>query len=538
MTARRVAGAVLFFAAVTAVMTWPQARRMRDAAAAHQDVYFNMWRLEWVAHALATNPRHLFDANIFAPEPRTLTYSDAMLVEGAIAAPLIYAGTPPVLVHNLLLLGAIAACGLGMFVLVRYLTESAAAGLIAGVVFCFAPYRFEHYMHMELQWAMWMPLAFWALHRTLDTGDLRFGLATGAFVALQMLSSIYYGLLLATLLPAAGVLLFLADRSAPAWRAGRALGAGVVAAAMVCGAYAVPYLRTHAELGGRPVEELSRFSARPSNYLIATPDNRLYGGRIARRSPPERRLFPGLVVVTLALAGLFARRAPKRQIVYLLALAGAFDLSLGLGGVTYSFLYDHAGVFRSLRALARAAIFVLMFLAVLAGYGYAAIEEGRSRAARAAIFVAVLAALLVEYAVKPLELVVYPNTPSAVYEFLRTEPRGVVAEFPLPETNALPGPDAAYSYASTFHWFPLVNGYSGFFPPSYIDRLDRLAGFPDSRSLIRLRRDNVRYVIVHSAGMTPEAFKALIDAVTNSGAFNELGRFPDAEGEAIIFKMR
>jgi hypothetical protein len=523
-------------------MTWPQARRIGDASVAHQDVFFNMWRLEWVAHALATGPHRLFDANIFFPEPRTLTYSDAMLVEGAIAAPLIYAGLPPVLVHNLLLLGAIVASGLGMFTLVRYLTGSAAAALVAGVVFCFAPYRFEHFMHMELQWAMWMPWAFWALHRTLDTGDVRFGIAIGGFVALQMLSSIYYGIFLATLLPFAAALLFVADRRASAAHAGRALAAGAVVATVVCGAYAVPYARTHAQVGDRPVDELSRYSARPSNYLIATPDNRFYGGRVARRSAPERRLFPGLLAVTLALAGLFTRRAPARQLVYLLALVVAFELSLGLGGYSFSFLYTYVPAFRSLRSLARVAIFVLMFLAVLAGYGYAAIADGRPRIARLAIFTLVLAGLIVEYAVRPLELVPYPNTAPALYSFLATQPRGVVAEFPVPQANALPGPDPAYAYASTFHWFPLVNGYSGFYPPSYLERLDRLAGFPDARALTQLRRDNVRYVIVHSTGMTTDAFASLVDAVTNTGAFTELGRFADpqtdAQEGAVLFRMR
>ena len=75
------------------------------------------------------------------------------------------------LVHNLLLLGAMAGSGVAMFALARYLTGSRAAGVIAGIVFAFAPYRFEHAMHMELQWAMWMPLAFLALHRTFDTGE-------------------------------------------------------------------------------------------------------------------------------------------------------------------------------------------------------------------------------------------------------------------------------------------------------------------------------------------------------------------------------
>src|SRR6185436_13964600 len=125
---------------------------------------------------------------------------DAMPLEGIVAAPMVWAGMRPVLVHNLLLLGAIGGSGLAMFALARYLTGSRMAGVLAGIVFAFAPYRFEHIMHMELQWAMWTPLAFLALHRTLDTGRWRYGIATGACVALQMLSSIYYGIFLATLI--------------------------------------------------------------------------------------------------------------------------------------------------------------------------------------------------------------------------------------------------------------------------------------------------------------------------------------------------
>ena len=53
-------------------------------------------------------------------------------------------------------------------------------------------------MHMELQWTMWMPWSFWALHRTLATGLARRA-ADRAFVAADA-SSIYYGVFLGTLL--------------------------------------------------------------------------------------------------------------------------------------------------------------------------------------------------------------------------------------------------------------------------------------------------------------------------------------------------
>ncbi len=111
-----------------------------------------------------------------------------------------------------------------MFVLVNRLTRNRAAGVIAGIIFAFAPYRFEHYMHMELQWTIWMPLALWAVHRTIDSGRWQHGLQAGVFVALQMLSSVYYGIFLATH-PAARRRSVAADRAAAAGAASRE-GAG------------------------------------------------------------------------------------------------------------------------------------------------------------------------------------------------------------------------------------------------------------------------------------------------------------------------
>jgi hypothetical protein len=113
-----------------------------------------------------------------------------------------------------------------------------------------------------------------------------------------------------------------------------------------------------------------------------------------------------------------------------------------------------------------------------------------------------------------------------------------VAEFPIPRSNSTPGPDAAYTYLSTFHWFPLVNGYSGIYPPSYLARLDRLENFPDDTALDQLRRDRVRYVIVHQFGYDPETLNQLRTELERSGGFAELGSFTDGEGQAWLYRMR
>jgi hypothetical protein len=525
------------FALLTLAMTWPQGRYLSSRAVPHQDVFFNMWRLRWLAHALVTPSAHLFDANIFYPEPRTLAYSDAMPVEGLVAAPLVWAGMKPVLVHNLLLLGAIAVSGAAMFALAWYLTGSRGAGILAGIVFAFAPYRFEHVMHMELQWAMWTPLAFLALHRTFDTGKWKYGLATGACVALQMLSSIYYGIFLASLLTLGAVLLMARDRSVPLPNALVPLAAGALLAAAVSAAYAMPYLRVRDRVGDRPAAEVTAFSARPSSYLAAPAANWLYGRRSASRGGPERRLFPGVLPVLLAIAGVLLRSPSRRAIVYLLLLVAAFETSLGFGGYAYRFLYDYVPAYRGLRASARLGMFVLMFLGVLAAYGYQALVEGRAARIRAVVVTMLALGLLAEYRVS-VGLTAYANAAPPIYQILAHQPRGVVAEFPVPRVDALPGDDAEYAYMSTFHWFPLVNGYSGIYPSSYLARLERLRGFPDERSLIQLRRDGVRYVIIHGSSYPGPAFAELRTRIEAAGALVEVGAFDDTEGHAVLYRVR
>ena len=535
--AARLVAVTLLLVALTAAMTWPQLEYLGTRAREHQDVYFNMWRLRWFAHALETAPLHIFDGNIFHPEPRTLTYSDAMIVEGLVGAPLLWAGVPPMLVHNVLLLGAIVTSGVGMFVLMQMLTGSAAAGILSAIVFAFVPYRFEHYMHMELQWTMWMPWSFWALHRTLATRSWRHGFLTGLFLSLQMLSSIYYGVFLSTLLGVCAVLLLIAQPSKLLWPSIKALLPGALRADVICGAYALPYHDRKSATGGRSEVELMAFSARPSSYLVATPDNVLWGRAFASRGRLERRLFPGVLVVILAMVGLLLRPPPKVALVYLVALVMSFDMSLGLSGHIYRLLYEHVPFYQGLRALARLGIFVVFFLAALAAYGYVALAELLPSKARLALAVGLGALLLLEYRVRPLELVPYPNSPPPLYAWLSTQPRGVVAELPM-RASGLPGSDPAYSYLSTFHWMPIVNGYSGFYPASYLGRLDDLAAFPDEKSINRLRRDGVRYVVVHLIEIEPARREAVLDALRNGFGFAELTRQSDGRGEAAVFALR
>ena len=60
-------------------------------------------------------------------------------------------------------------------------------------------------------------------------------------------------------------------------------------------------------------------------------------------------------------------------------------------------------------------------------------------------------------------------------------------------------------FNSTWHWQPIVNGYSGFFPKTFIELAEHTASFPDDRSIEYLKRRGVDLLVIHGSLMEPEA---------------------------------
>ena len=335
---RRIGGATGLFAILTAIMTWPQVLVLSTHALDDPDVFFNLWRLRWIAHALESRAS-LFDANIFHPERGVLAYSDALLVEGVLGAPLLHAGVPPVLVHNLLLLGALVASGVGMFVLARHLTGSTGGAIAAGVIFAFAPYRFAHYMHLELQWVLWSPWAFWALQRTIESGSFRFGLLTGLFLApSDGFERVLRHLLVRAHTRCRSAAVDPAPRPATSCEPPGLSRSGSRSRqrARGCIHVRIPRLR-HASAHVR--DSRSGCSVRGRETIVSQrPPTSCMAphGRPAPNGSCSRDCF----LFFLALAGLLLVRPTIPTIGYVIGLIVAFELSLGVYGRLYPFLYN------------------------------------------------------------------------------------------------------------------------------------------------------------------------------------------------------
>jgi hypothetical protein len=179
----------------------------------------------------------------------------------------------------------------------------------------------------------------------------------------------------------------------------------------------------------------------------------------------ERHLFPGVAAVALAIVGCAWR--PRRLVLIYLALTIlAVELSLGLNGTLYRWLYDHFFAFRGFRAPARFAILACCAMSVLAGFGFLFLERLLAKIpARRLLLVAALIAIGVDSGSSPLELAEQTTKVPPVYRYLQGAPRYVVTEFPVENYNP------TYMFWSTYHWHSLINGYSGYQPRDVNDTM-------------------------------------------------------------------
>jgi hypothetical protein len=517
---------------------------MRDSVHDDGDPLLNAWAMAWVAHQLPRAPAHLFDANIFYPERRTLAYSETLLLPAAVAAPLAWLGAGPILLYNLVFLSGFAISGVGMALLVRSLTGSGAAGIVSGIIFAFLPYRIDHYAHMQLQQTQCLPFAMWAFHRLLRTGRIRDGVWFGAFVAGQILSCMYYGLLLIPFFAVVcGVLLIAALRDGSERRRPTIVGIGV--AALIVVAVSAPvgkaYLGAHKVVGERPRDEIElNGSAHITDYLGAPDTSVLYGTLLKSFGRGERKLFPGFLAIVLSVLGVSTigtRGTPGTRgtviAAYLLGLLMAFDISLGFNGFTFPLLYEHTLPFRGLRIPARSGLVVGFALAVLAGFGAARIRDARWLTLVAAV-------LLAEYAAWHIPMVAMPTEmPRAYADVLRDNgdnPTTAIFEFPVSAQD-----DPTYMYFSTFHWQYLVNGYSGFFPPSYLFMANQVQNLPDDMGVTAIKNHGARYLLVHGERLFGSRYDELTAQLARRRDMTLISRSPaerpGQHGEISVFRV-
>ena len=523
-------------AAAACAMTWPLASDIGGLGRLRlNDARWSIWVVSWVAHALTTNPLDLFDANIFYPHDRTLLLSEPNLVAGTLAAPAWALTRNPLVAHNVAFLASFVLSGGAMYALAKYLSRSRLAAAVAAAIFAFSPYAFAHTAHIQLEMTAGLPLVLLAIHRHADRPRILRGVLIGVAIALQAFACGYYGVLSAMVAPF-GVLFFATSRKL--WSDARYWGgalAGAVTAAVCVMPLFLPYLHVQESTGfARGLEGSRVYSATWESYVASAAWAHRWWLPWLRGWADA--LFPGFVAVALAPLG--AWLAPtlriRRDVVvfYIVLIVLAFWLSLGPAGGLYTWLYKTLFVFSFLRAPSRLGVGVILGFAVLSAFAIAALRERAGATARIGLTLAPLI-VLAELTMVPLPLDPMPPIPDA-YRLLARLPRGPVVEFPFYWRNSDLQHHAVYMLYSTYHWQPLVNGYTDIFPEDFGPLSHRLAGFPNADALETLRGLGVKYVVVHYPRLRQE-LQPEIEAFMRANAerFRELHR----DQEVVLYEV-
>lgn len=526
---RAEAGVVIAAAFVlTAALTYPLVFKLDRASRINtNDGMFSLWTVAWVAHALTTDPRTLYDANIFYPQTGTLAFSEANLAAGAIGAPVWALTKNPYLTLNVVTVIAFMTSFAGMYYLMRYMTEARGAAAASAVMFAFCPFIFARTAHIQLLMIGGLPWSMLAFHRLVDHATVGRAVALGVALWALAMACAYYGIF-AGLMVGLGTLLFAFTRRL--WR-NRDYWIGIALAALVSISltfpFFVPYLWVQQTLGfSRSLHDAEMFSADGGAWLASSAWAHRWWLPII--TPFNEVLFPGIVATVLGMLGIWIglrqRRPdeswlfPRRDVVIFYVVVGliAFWASFGPDAGLYTALYQTIPIFSFLRAPSRMGIITTLSLTVLAGVALASWP----RVTRRTIPVALVMLVAVSDVVSaPLAMLRDAQPVEKAYRVLSTLPRGPVAEFPYFYERPTWPRHAYYMLKSTAHWQPLVNGYSDHIPAGFRETVVPLSSFPTRQSFAILKGVDTRYVVFHLSLYSQRSRELLLERLKSYEAF-------------------
>lgn len=501
---------VALAAVLVAVLTYPTVPGLLTMGRLEtSDGRFSIWNVGWIDHALLTAPGHLLDANIFYPHTGTLAYSELNLVAGVLGLPVYAITKNAIAAHNSAVIVSLALSVLCMWALVRRLTGSSGAGVVAGTAFTFCPFVQSHTAHIQLLMVFTIPLTFLAFDRLRERPTLARGIALGLAVTLMGLACAYYGIYGGVALGIAALLWARPDR-----RYWTAMAVALVAAAALTTAVLVPYRHAREASGATnalAVRDGSGYVASAKDWLTSPARAHAWLNQSAAECA-----FPGLIALGLAAAGVMAARHGDRDarrvaVAFLAIAVFAIWASFGARGGLYDVVSLVPGG-SLLRAPVRFAIVAMFAIAVLAGFGVARLATGRRWLAPALV-----AGLVIELAAIPWPLRAAEPVPRA-YEMLAELPRGVVVEYLFNYVTSDFHNQTHAMFNSTYHWQPLVNGYSDLIPPDFETIAVPINAFPDPASFELLHRLQVRYVVIHLDEYRGEARDRLLARFPPYGA--------------------
>jgi hypothetical protein len=370
---------------------------------------------------------------------------------------------------------------------------------VAGSLAAFNAYSLVNFTHLQFLHTGFIAAMLFALDRLIASLRFRDAAWLAIAFALQALTSIYLMVFSVFALTFA-----LLARAGEWFKRALPLAARLAAAAAIAtvflSPYLLPYWRVHDSMHyARSADDAQPASWR--NYVSTAA--RIHYERWSKDAAAGSTtyMFPGIAALALAVAGVADRRYRRDPRVRMVAVAAIGCVAMSFAPLLpfYRLLHTAIPLLQMVRAVNLIAQLALLFLAVLAGFGVAALShrwQGRAWPALAVLLVVIVNG---EAFRAPIGFTRFDEVP-AVYDVIAKDPTAVVIEapFPMPGQWFLNAPSMVYS---TRHWRPMLNGYSGFRPASYEKSYEAARTFPSDDSLIALSSLGVTHVVVHQQAM-------------------------------------
>lgn len=581
---KRTAIAVLcLYAAIVAWLTWPLASNLtthlpKTEEVCYVDELLLSWALAHQSRALTSDPRQLPHGNIYHPTRYSLFYGEAAFGALPYFLPTFLLTRNPALALNLTFLGSVTLTAWVLHLVVLHVTGSALAGFLAA------------WTLLMTRWILWTWCPCAPNYAVLQYFPLIIALAlrparrfvsalwTLPLLVLQALTTVYVAVACFVPLGLIATARLLRKRTRQAGL--RLLAVMGLAALFVLPAYA-GYLAVRAE---NPL-----FSQQTAWFFAAHSMLVLPWGPLSRFVPTA---VPIGALALLAAGGVSFALGPRRCERTRRAWKHAAFWSF-VGAVMtitptviwhdkpvtlpHAVIDEWLPVYDVVRAPQRLGVAALMGLSMLAGLAFAECARrlralGRTRVplplATAGLALLAAGAMYAEYAfaigaaptlvgtsrtlfelapgtARAWSLPVEP-LPTA-YPLLRTiagdSPlerilklhRGPLLELPVPGPLGT-APHARAVYRSIFHGRPLLNGYSGYWPVGFRERMKLARRLPDGAALSELRRETgVQTLLVHANEMRRAQRKTWL-ALAESGGNEDIALLA-RDGDDLVFRV-
>jgi len=443
----------------------------------------------WDIHKLLTDPFHIFQATIFFPHKNTLVYSEHVIGTSILGIPVwLLTGGNPAATFNFLMISGYVLNAWFTFLLIRKLVHRNMIAFLGAFINGYCSYRLLNFAHLQNAIVFYIPLCLLFFYNYLENKKGKYLIGIFLCLFMQSMSSWYHMVFILLMFFLFTGYYYFFEKKLSIADLKKITGIFLLTFLLLL-PFALPYLKFNKEVNSAySMSEI--ISADFGGYFIPSPYT--YGNQffynywgITKSRWSENFNFIGYSVLLFSFLGIFEWyrdeenttriRFRKDRSVFLWTAIVFFIFSLG----PYLFINDHQThiklpyffIFkllppiRFLRGVARYSTVVFLMMAVLASYGLAAFRITNPWHQRI-MYLVVFSLLVVEFAPQPRydRFSDMSKTPE-VYQRIKNDPSiEAIVELPI---DVGPFTTTKYEYYGAIHLKPMLNGYSGYEPPTY-----------------------------------------------------------------------